>query len=127
MLILGTIKVTQKSQDGSIKTVDKHGERLEMGNALRYSYMEESGAHVLLDISDSVVSLRRRDQGLTLAVFDKNNTTEMSVHSEHGVVKFNIKVLRLDMSDHQVLIQYDLYHLNEVVGQHVFNMDWKVG
>ena len=127
MLILGTIKVTQKSQDGSIKTVDKHGERLEMGNALRYSYMEESGAHVLLDISDSVVSLRRRDQGLTLAVFDKNNTTEMSVHSEHGIVKFDIEVLRLDIEETSVSIEYNMLHQGEILGQHKFNMNWKVG
>lgn len=127
MTILGIIAVTQKSHDDLITTQDQHGERLQMGNAVRYSYMESSGAHVLLDISDSVVSLRRRDTGLTQAVFDMNENTEMSVHSEHGIIIFDIRVHHMNIEEESVSIQYDLMHLDEMVGQHEFKLDWKVG
>lgn len=127
MNILGTISVIQKSQDGTTKTVDQHAERLAMGATYRYSYMEKSGAHVLLDITGNQVALRRRDQGLTQAVFDLDNTTEMSVHSEHGIVKFDIEVLRLDIEETSLSIEYNMLHQGEILGQHKFNMNWKVG
>lgn len=119
--------MAQKSQDELINTQDQHGERLQMGEALRYSYMEHSGAHVLLDISDSVVSLRRRDTGLTQAVFDLKKQTEMIVHSEHGAIHFNIQLHDLQIEEHTVSIKYDLVHLDEIVGQHEYHLDWKVG
>lgn len=119
--------MTQKSQDGIINTVDQHGERLDIGLNQRYSYMESSGAHVLLDITEHEVSLRRRDTGLTQALFSLEEGSHLSVHSEHGVVKFDIKVHHLNINNESVSIHYDLLHLGDVVGQHEFKLDWKVG
>lgn len=127
MNILGTLTVTQKSQDGTIVTVDKHAERLLMGDAYRYSYMEKSGAHILLDISGNQVSLRRRDQGLTQALFDKDESTLMQVHTEDGMIEFTVKVLHLDIQEENMSLHYDILHQDEVVGHHEFNMDWKAG
>ena len=117
--------VTQKSQDGVIVTTDKHGERLEMGDSIRFSYMEESGAHVLIDIVDQEVSLRRRDVGLTQALFHPEKKSEMHVHNEHGVLTFNLDIKLLNIDKDSVSIHYDLLHDNQVVGQHEFQLDWK--
>lgn len=123
--ILGTIKVTQRSEDFQSEVTDRNADKLVMGDYVRYTYMEESGAHVNLDINGDQISLRRRDAGLTQAVFHKTSTTTMSVHNEHGVLNFSLVVDFMEYSEEDLRIEYRLIHQEEVVGNHVFELSWK--
>ena len=117
--------MNQTSEDVKVEVLDKQAEKVILGDFVRFSYMEKSGAHVILDISGNEVSMRRRDAGLTQAIFDLSRETEMNVHSEHGVINFRLKVDTLRFSDEELLIEYRLFHKDEEVGHHVFKLNWE--
>ena len=122
--ILGTIKVKQTSNDLSVEHTDALAEKIKHNDYVRFTYMEENGAYVTLDIMDDTVSLRRRDKGMTHGTFKLNEKTELRVINEHGDLVFDVNLVSLDFDGSNFEMKYKLIHLNIEIDQHQFQLNW---
>lgn len=118
--------MNQTSSEDSFRSIDQKAEFVQVGEYVRISYIEDSGASVVLDINGGEVSMKRLGSGRTQAIFNVDGPSSLSVHNEHGVLKFEVNVLDLKFDEKALYINYQLLHMNQVVDKHVFELSWKL-
>lgn len=99
---------------------------MDMGSYTRFSYTEENGAFVVLDINGDEVSMKRHDSGLTHGTFHRDRETSLQVHSEHGVLNFGVITQSLNFEGESLYIRYQLVHNGETIDTHDFKLSWKL-
>ena len=118
------VTTTHTSDDVQIQSVDGHATLIDLGGIQRIIYQEEDGALTTLDVGESWVQFKRQSEWLTHAVFHEFDQNKLYVISEEGELRFDIKVLRLEINDQEVSIDYNLLQGNESVGTHQYTCKW---
>lgn len=118
--------MSQTSREDKFTSTDFKAEMLQLDGYHRISYSEQNGAQVVLDINGSDVSMKRHDSGLTHGLFSLDHKSSLSVHSDHGVLVFDVKTLELKYDGNTLYINYQLLHNGEVIDVHVFELSWKL-
>jgi hypothetical protein len=117
------VTATHTSKDEVIRHVDKQATFIDLGGIYRITYKEESGALMVLDISDSWVQFKREDTWTTHAIFHKHEPSKLYIVSEEGELRFDIEVSSIQRSTQGVVVDYVLLQA-DVEDRHRYECEW---
>ncbi len=117
------VTATHTSKDEVIRHVDKQATFIDLGGIYRITYKEESGALMVLDISDSWVQFKREDTWTTHAIFHQHEPSKLYIVSEEGELRFDIEVSSIQRSTQGVVVDYVLLQA-DVEDRHRYECEW---
>lgn len=119
------VKVTAKhtSNDGVITHLDRQATFIDLGGIYRIVYKEETGAMMVLDISDSWIQFKRESTWTTHAIFHQQESSKLYIVSEEGELRFDVEVLHMEHNANRVVVEYVLLQ-DEFGDKHKYECEW---
>lgn len=118
------VNVFHQASGEDVKMKNLPASLLDLDMYRRLVYQEENGAEVVLDFSEEEVSMIRRGESVTQALFSLKTPSYMHLHSEQGTLSFQVEIEEMVQKSNSLSILYALYHENQEVSQNTYECEW---
>lgn len=120
------VKVTakQKSETVDIQDVDGRAQIIDLGDTRRIVYQEGCGGVNTLDVGENYIHMNRVHEWLTQIHFSQDDKAFARMVTEEGEIRFNVRVLELEILEDKLFVKYELLQGNELIDVHTFDLTW---